>query len=207
MPNLLTPDQAKRLTEPFHPLWVDAYRHSEKKMLALRDYDAESFLAFEPPTVARMMRDHTVRKVRADEKVLGSDALATFTQILSGEDGSALVRFKELDTELRRFNHKSGRQDGLDRHAVDSDDYGQLVLDGLKGNFTILTCGYVRDFDILVVSRIVVVCHWGRTPLWSYNPETGAAHEVQPLPGLIEPPQSTVRPVTRQEGAVDEAES
>jgi hypothetical protein len=206
MPFLLTPDLAKRLTEPFHQLWVDAYRHAEKTMRSLREFDSEAFLAYEPPTVARMTRDHTVRKVKMDDTVIGSQALGTFTQILNGDDGSALIRFKELDTELRRFNHKSGRQDGLDRQTFDGDDYGQLVLDGLSGPVTLLTCGYVRDFDILAISRIVMVCHWGRAALWSYDLESGASYEVQPIPGITEPPQSTVRSRTRKEETEAEAE-
>jgi len=192
MPNLLTPDQAQVLTETFHPLWVDAYHVAEKRLRSLREFDSEAFLAYESPTIARMMRDHVVRNVRGGKGVVGSDALGTFTQIINGEEHSALIRFKELDTDLRRFNHTSGRQDALDRHLFDFDDYGQLTNDGLERIPSLLSCGYVRDFDIIGISRIVVVCHWGRNPLWRYDLENGSVQELIPFPNLIEPPQSTV---------------
>jgi hypothetical protein len=191
MPSIVNADQAAALTEPFHELWVSAYRLAEKRLRSLREFDSEAFLSYESPTLARMVRDHVVRTVRHDERVSGSSALGTFTQIINGAESSVLIRFKELDQDLKRFNHKSGRQDGLDLHRYDPDDYALLADDGLNRVPTLLSCGYVRDFDIIGISRIVVVCHWGRNPLWRYDLEDGSVQEVVQFPN-IEPPQSTV---------------
>jgi hypothetical protein len=191
MSNLLSADRAKALTEPFHAIWLESYHLAEKRVRALRDFDSEAFLAYESPTIARMVRDQVVRAVRSSAGVIGTDALGTFTQIINGDHESVLVRFKELDIDLRRFNHTSGRQDGLDQHMFDPDDYAKMTDDGLQRVPTLLTCGYVRDFDVVAISRIVVVLHWQRAPLWRYDLADGSVQEVIQLP-VVEPPQSTV---------------
>ena len=205
MADLVTAEQAQELTEPFHRLWIDAYHLAEKRIWVLRDFDSEAFLAYEPPTLARMTRDHVVRAVSRGEKVVGSSALGTFTQIINGEDLSLLIRFKELDKDLRRFNHTSGRQDGLDLHQYNVDDFALLSDDGLERVPTLLSCGYVRDFDIIGISRIVVVCHWGRTPLWRYDLEDGSVQEVVQFPN-VEPPQSTVVSRVKKEAPTAEVD-
>jgi hypothetical protein len=117
-----------------------------------------------------------------------------------------LVRFKELDSELRRYNHRSERQDGLDFHEFSTDDYEQLTLDGAEGNPTMLTCGYVPVGDGVSISRIVVVCHLGRSAYWHYDLERGSTQQVLTLPGIGEPPRSIVRSRIRKESPEAEAE-
>jgi hypothetical protein len=192
MPPVLDPDTASRLTKPFHALWIDSYRLAEKRMRTLREFDSDAFLAYEAPTIARMMRDHTVRGVRLGDGVGGSDSLGTYTQIINSDESSLLVRFKELDRDLRRFNHKSGRQDRLDRHEFEEEEIEQLEFDGLRHVPTLLSCGYVRDLDIVTISRVVVVCHWGRNPVWSFDLESGALQQIIQLPNIEEPPQTAV---------------
>ncbi len=191
MTTLLTEDDARRLTKPYHPLWVAAWRDAEKALGALRENQPGTFLALSSLTKVNFLRDVAVRQVQSKRPaVSGSRALGTWTQVIPG----AILRFKELDPRLGRYNHVSDRQDLLEHHQYEEDVHEQLVLDGSVPEPTLLTCGWQPTGDGVSISRILIVCHWGNAPLYYFDLESGAGAAILTLPGVSEPPKSTIVP-------------
>jgi hypothetical protein len=191
--DLLDADAVQALTKPFHGMWVEEYGTALDNIRMQRDFDPSSFLAFESSTVAKMLRDQVVRRVQSHPNVVGSRGLGTFTQLINGPGGCVAARFKELNEELNPFVHKSERQDGLDKHRFDPDDLTQLTFDGMKASApTLVTVGYRRGFDVLEITRILVVFHYRHRAQWYFDLDTGGVEIPQSFPNMDQPPQSTI---------------
>jgi hypothetical protein len=191
--DLLSADAVQVLTAPFHRTWVDEYGVALDALKLERERDPGGFLAYEPSTIAKMLRDRVVRGVRRHPEVVGSLGLGTFTQLINGPTGCVAARFKELNEELNPYVHRSERQDGLDTHRFDPDDLAQLSFDGMRASTpTLITVGYRRGFDVLEITRILVVFHYRHKPHWYFDLGTGTVEVPQSLPGLGQPPKSTI---------------
>jgi hypothetical protein len=205
MAGVLTLAQAKRLTEPFHSLWTDAHRYAERKWHDYRSLDPEAFLALSPLTRANFVREQAIRYVSTKgEGITPTDSLGFFAQIISGDVGTCLVRFKLLTDELRTNNHDSEQQDSLKLQQFSPEMMVQLSLDGVTGSPTLLTCGYQWNYDETEISRVLIVCHYNDRIHYYYDLEAGGGTEVLLLPGISEPPQPTIRSRQREDKKAEE---
>ncbi len=196
---ILSLDQAQSLTRPFHDLWLEAHNYAEGKFWGYGHHDPEGFLALGQLSRANFLHDQVVRRisVQGAATLQSTIGLGFFAQVLPGDCGDALVRFKLLNDELRTSNHDSDQQDALDLHEYSEEAMGVLSLSGISGPPTLLTCGYQVKADESGISRVLIVCHYKRDLVYYYDvrdaAEGGGSAEVLLLPHIGSPPEATVR--------------
>jgi hypothetical protein len=196
MSSLLSQERAQAITKPYHSLWREAHAKAEKQWWqTLRQSDPKGFVDLGATARATVMHDWITGHIERSggSSVVTSTRLGFFVQLVSGSKGTALVRFKLLDRQMRTRNHISDQQDILDVHQLTPPMMGQLSLDGLEEQTTLLTCGYQLTQDETSISRVLMVCHLQRQVAYWYDVVNGAGQEVLALPRLAPPPQSHVR--------------
>jgi hypothetical protein len=197
-------DECLDLTMEFHSLWVASWTLAGEQTAMLRKSMPGAYKALESRTKANFRRDIAVEHVRHKVGVTYSDALGTFTQIINAGKRSAIIRFKELDENLRTYNQPNDRQDRLGTHSLTDVEFEQLREDGLQSSPTVLTCGYRTDIDGETMSQMLLACHWHRSDLWYYDLETQDLAEVRQFPKGIDPPQSRVISTAKKDASAHE---
>jgi hypothetical protein len=197
-------DEAAALTAPHHELWIAAHLKAEKVWWdEIRQYSFDAFNSSRPATRASILHDVIVREVedRGGSAIAFSHGLGFFTQIITGERGGVLVRFKMLGSDFRTQNHRSGQQDVLDSQILSTEILEQLDLAEIPSSLTVLTCGYQLSADQMTISNVAVVCHHERNVIYSYfleNERGTGGVEILGLPIPDGPPPSEVRSKRRE---------
>jgi len=187
MPELLSVEEAKALTSEYHEMWSAAHHHAWDLWTDRFANDPEFLKPMEPGDRATIVHRHIVDYVRRhiDGVCSWTDKLGFFLQIL-GEDAQAVVRFKYLNSALRPKNHPSTQQDLLADQAWAPD---MLAAAGLSYPPTKLDVGYTLTPIGEALSRLVVVCNYGKDQPYHYNidSEAGAVASTFPGPTMAPP--------------------
>lgn len=204
---LLTEDQATPLLATVAPVFVDGHLRAwrqwqELEKVCLAAGRAELLLPLSSTTRANFVNNHCIAAVvdglephLDPDHVRLYDGLGFTTVIVSGDGGSALVRLKLLDGDLRTRNVTTDQQDALDRQEWDEDLLADLGR-GLRPP-TVVTCGYQLTDSQDEIKGIWIVCRQNGALYWSYplyGEGSGAVLDV-PLPGA--PPRYS-RVVSKQ---------
>ncbi|MEI2704073.1 MAG: hypothetical protein V9E89_02170 [Ilumatobacteraceae bacterium] len=194
MTPLLTFDNARELTLPFHDAWVQAHLESWALWSKQLTENSEFVKALTPGDRYLILHRHvTDRAARYLEgRVTSTDKLDFFAQIVRGQ---ALVRFKHLDTDLKTRNYPTDQQKHLDQQAYTDRLVKQLALEGVEGLPTVVTCGYTLNPAEDGISRIVLTCRNPRL-LWCislYDSEAGTGGGDLDVPSFPSMPPAPPR--------------
>jgi hypothetical protein len=189
---ILGQEEAEALTSEFSDLYVAAHQYAQGVYWTdTMNSVPELVQAAGPATRASVLHDLITSHVE-QRTPNRTRALGFFAQLINGDAGSVLVRFKMLDERLRPINHPSGQQDLLSRHQFSQEAADQLTLAGMAELPTVLTCGYQLSPGEISMERVVIACHFGSDILYWYQLATGGGQVALFLPG-VPPPEPRIR--------------
>lgn len=211
---LLTEAGAKTLLTPLTSAFVDGHLRAWGQWQRLGKIcetagARELIDALTQTTRANIVNNHCVLEVvEALGPYLDAEQVRTYsgfgftTVIVVGDEGSALVRFKLLDGDLRTRNVTTEQQRALDRQVWDEGLLAELGFDTRPP--TVVTCGYQLNSTQDEIKAVSVVCWQKKALVWSYtiHGEGGSIVADFPFPGM---PPRVARVVSKRAVAAPES--
>jgi hypothetical protein len=201
---LVTAEEATELTRPWYDLWAEAVAYAERYWWDLVRQDAPDLFnaaAGEPGTRATVL--HALITSYVERKLTSRGVFTTrsrgfFVQPIMGQSAAVTVRFKLLDSAKLPQNQPSDQQLMVDHQEFEDSFAQELILMGMTGVPTWLTCGYQVSPAETGISELLLGCYHNRRAIYLINLHT--LHQEIPLtlPGF-EPPEPKI--VSRRDRA------
>lgn len=190
---LVTAEEATELSRPYHALWAEAHAYAERYWWDLvRQGAPDLFMAAagEPGTRATVLHaliTSYVERELTSRGVVTTRSRGFFVQPILSGSAAAAVRFKHLDGAMLPQNQPSDQQRMVDRQEFEDSFADELLLMGMTGIPTWLTCGYRVSPAETAISELVLGCYYDHKPIYLINLHTLHQEIALTLPGFDPP--------------------